>query len=113
VTANFQHGESVTVLRPGTLDRYGDPVPGNPSTTHTIEGCAFAPRSSTELHAQVNTVIVGLTMYAPSGADIKATDTIQRSDGTRWNVEGQPGVWSSPFTGWQPGIVAALERVTG
>jgi len=106
----FPHGETATVQRPGGETRYGDKLPG---TEHTLTGCVFAPRESTELHEFRNTVIVGLTMYAPAGADIRATDTVVRSDGTRWRVEGQPGVFTSPFTGWTPGVVVALERVTG
>lgn len=109
--------ETVTVERPGGTDRYGDSLP---AATRTVAGCIFAPRSSAEgsaLGGRVlgtpNTVITGITGYLPADAAITATDVIVRPDGTRWQVEGEPGLWASPFTGWSPGLEVALVRVEG
>lgn len=104
------HGETVTVTRPGAETRYGDPTPG---TMHTVHGCVFAPRESAELHEQRNTVIVGVTMSAPAGSDIRATDEIVRAGGTRYQVEGEPGGGMSPFTGRAARVRVALRRVSG
>lgn len=106
----FSYGETITVSRPGGQDRYGDPLP---ATTWQPDGLyVFAPRSSTELSDQRSTVIIGLTMYGPV-ADIQPTDTIIRVDGERFRVEGRPGTWHQPFTGWEAGMEVALEKVTG
>lgn len=110
------HGETVAVNRRGGTDKWGQDLPG---TQHTVGPCGFAPRTatgsrnSTEDNAQRNTVITGLTMYAPWGADITSQDVIVRGDGSRWHVEGDVGEWLSPLTGWRAGIEVALVRVSG
>lgn len=106
----FEHGETVTVTRPGGTSRYGDPLPG---VDHVLDGVGFAPRYSTELTAQRSTVIVGLTMLADVGADVLPVDVITRANGKKYQVEGEPGEWISPLTGWHAGVEVALVRVTG
>ena len=108
----FPFGETVTVERPGAEDQYGD-RDADAGTEHTIEGCAFYPRSSDELHEGRSTVITGLVMLAPPGADIRASDTIRREDGSRWPVEGSPLHWTCPLSGWHPGVQVHLRQVTG
>lgn len=110
VTAPFPYGETVTVERPGAADRYADTQPG---TEHTIEGCAFFARYSSELSDGRRTVITGKVVLAPSGSDIRAGDTIRRADGSRWPVEGTPSDEPSPHTGWRPGLRAELKQVAG
>lgn len=113
-----RYGETITVRRPaspGTSPR-GDPLP---AAEHTVDGCVIAPQvsigqaSSGEIVDRRDTVITGLALYAPPGADIQPTDRVVRADGTLWDVEGEPGDWLDPFTGWHPGIVVAIRRVTG
>lgn len=112
----FPFGETITVRRPGGTDQRGDP---EPASTHTVTNCVFAPsvsvgaNVSNELVNRRDTVITGLTLYAPPDADITPTDQIVRADGTVWEVEGQPGDWLTPFTGWHPGIQVGVRRVTG
>lgn len=114
--------ETVTVERPGGVDRYGDRLP---TVSRTVDGCIFAPRgssggvtasregASSGGLASPNTVITGLTAFMPESAAIDATDIVVRADGTRWEVQGEPGLWRSPFTGWTPGLQVALTRVEG
>jgi hypothetical protein len=107
------HGETITVRRPSSpaaTGPRGDPLP---YTTHTVAGCAFAPRASTETVDRRDTVITGLTLFAPPDADIQPTDRIQRADGSLWEVDGEPGDWQTPWTGWHPGLEIAVKRVTG
>lgn len=111
-------GETVTIVRPGppTEDIYGNDVPGAP-TEIPLYGCAVAPRDGTgsasnELLDARDTVITGLTLYAPHGTEIRATDKI-RVGGDLYEVEGQPGSFRSPFTGSTGPVVVALELVTG
>ncbi len=106
----FPHGETVTVERPGEPDQWGQRTPG---TTFTVGGCVFAPRTATEVTYQRVTTITGLTLYAPPGTDIRSTDVIRRSDGTRWHAVGEALVPVSPFTGLAPVLKVPVERVTG
>lgn len=108
----FAHGITVTVERSGGTDRFGNALPG---TSHSIAGCAVAPRSSEERTDGQATVISGRSLYLPAGSDITAHDVVvlngapQPGD-ERWQIEGEPAEWTNPFTGWSPGIVVALTR---
>lgn len=95
--------ETVTVLRPGGTTPFGDPLPGS---SHSVDGCLFAPRSSNESSDFANTVITGAQLFGPAGADIKATDQIQVR-GVVYDVEGDVGDWG------KAGVQVALERSTG
>lgn len=111
-------GDTVTILRPGlaTQDDYGNDVHGAP-TEIPVAGCAVAPRDSTgagsnEIVDARDTVITGLTLWAPYGTDIRATDRI-RVGGLVYEVDGTSGSFRSPFTGSTGPVVATLELVTG
>lgn len=112
------HGDTVTIVRPGppTEDEYGNDVPG-PPTEIPVLGCGVAPRDGTGSGANErtdarDTVITGLTLYAPYGTDIRATDKV-RVGGDLYEVEGQAGSFRSPFTASTGPVVVALELVTG
>lgn len=105
--------ETVTVLR-GGRDRNGDPTGGS---SHTLTGCVVQPRDGNgtggnELTANQDTVITGLSLWAPADADLLPTDRITYR-GLDYDVEGQPGVYRSFVTGAAVGVYAALRRVTG
>lgn len=102
-------GQVVTVRR-YAMDRYGDRTV---TATFTLGRCAFAPRTSNENNDRANTVVADAELYVPPWAGIKASDEVELADGTKWEVAGRPENWRSPFTGWQPGDVVALTRVTG
>lgn len=108
---SFPFGETVTVHRRASRDDFGRQPSEN---THTIDNVAIAPRRSAETNSPTrNTVVTGLTAYMPFDANVRASDVIERFDGTKWNVIGEPLRWRSPLTGWQPGCEVELERVTG
>jgi hypothetical protein len=107
----------VTVRRPA-LDRFGDPI--LPVPEHTVEGCAWAPRSEDEDTNLTETVVTGYWLFAPYGADIHPSDQvvidkIVDDDGTSvvWQVRGEAGRWQSPWTQIEVGLQLALERATG
>lgn len=104
----------ITVIRatPGGHDAYGDP---NESTerSHRLSGCAVAPRTSSDpADRGRHGAIVGLTLYCPPSSDIVATDQVE-IDGVRYDIEGDVGVWSSPFGGDVGGVEVALKRAVG
>lgn len=112
--APFPYGITVEVERAPVDTVHGDVVY---AVSHTIEGCADAPRYSTENNDNRTTVIVGRTLYGPYGADLQATDrVVYPGTGPRkkrtYRVVGDIGQWMNPFTGWKPGFEAALERVS-
>lgn len=107
-------GQTVTVLRstPGGYDADGDPVTST-TAEHDIEGCAVAPRTSEPVDGRGRQgVIVGLTLYAPAGADLLHTDQV-RIDGVVYEIDGEPGVWRSPYSDTVAGIEVALARGEG
>lgn len=107
-------GETVTILRPGTptTDRYGNPVAGA-DVRIDVEGCAVAPRQAGDATEQGRQgVIVGMTVYFPSGTDVRATDRLEVRGETHV-VEGDPGRWVSPFTSVERGVEVATRRVEG
>ena len=108
-------GETVTVLRmvETTTDRYGRPVQTWPEPGVDVDGCAVAPRTSTE-PAQVGRqgVITGVTVYLPAGTAIGPHDRV-RARGVVYDVEGEPGDWRNPYSGRTPGIEVALTRHEG
>lgn len=110
---DYEHGVTITVRRDGEYDRNGDAIPGT-GGDHTIDNCAWAPRATSETNRYGNAVIVGLELFVPYGADIRATDTVLLpGDPVVWFVDGDPGPWRSPFTDWRPGTQVALTRQKG
>lgn len=109
-------GRSVTVHRYET-DRYGDRVE---VSSHQIHRTAFAPRpnemgrGSEEVTDRANQVIADAELYVPYASDIESTDVVELDDGSRWEVSGRPERWTGAFsTGWLPGTVVPLRRMTG
>jgi hypothetical protein len=106
----FQHGITVEVIAVAR-DRYGDTTE---TVVGSIAGCGFAPGSSTENtdnQAQVGTVE---SLYSPpTTVPVNAQSKIRFPDGVVWHVDGEPEWWRHPMTGWSPGGVIRLRRVTG
>lgn len=106
--------EAVTRQRAGTTtDRYGNTVLDwtNPDED-AIDGCAFAPTSTSEDYDQRAAVIQVPMLYAPPGADINAADRIVFR-GTTFEVNGEPATWVDPFSGVEKGIEVPLRVVAG
>lgn len=107
--------ESVTRVRPGTTtDRYGATVDDWTDTSNlAITGCAVAPRDAEEDRGNGRqAVIIGFNVYAPAGADVLPTDRlIVRGD--TYSVDGEPGVWTNPFTDITEGVEIRTRRVEG
>lgn len=113
----FPAGRSVLVWRE-TRDRYGD---AGREGERWLHGVSIAPRVSTEAGGDLRTATVstGLTMLVP-GAEFDGVDGVWISaqhrvqvDDDVYRVQGRPAVWSSPLTGWAPGVQVELEAVEG
>ena len=112
--------ETVVVLRRGPSsgrDGLGLPIPGT-LTEIPLEGCVVSPRQSAppvggEQQQARDTVIVGWTVYAPPGSDVRTTDRV-RVRGQVCEVTGEPGDWGrNPFSGTRGPVQFAADRVTG
>jgi hypothetical protein len=104
-------GPTITRVRsiPGGVDQYGDPIPGSEDSL-VILGAFVAPRTSEDADGRARPgVIVGLTLFAPYDADIDFGDEFDIS-GLRWRIDGVPGQWRQPWTGWEAGMSVALVR---
>lgn len=107
---DFPHGQTITIVHAGSTDVYGDPTAG---TSVDVAGCAIAPRSSSDITDRARSgIIVGLTAYFPPDTVILSSDSFVIA-GTVWQLDGESGDWTSPFTGWKPGVEAALKRGAG
>ncbi len=108
-----QHGETVTLLRTEVTghDEFGNDVLS--PVTVDVRGVAVWPRTaSRDVEGQNTLVISGLFVMLPPGIDVKATDRMLVR-GTRYEVDGEPGVWRSYLTGTDAGTQVALRRVEG
>lgn len=110
----FAGGETVTVIRPATRDRVGDP---GAATTYTIDGCGIAQTSTIGVsNAQQSavsdhrqSVVTAVELMCPPGADIRAGDKVRLPNGKTYLVDGQHWQPHNPFTGWEPGVVVKLK----
>jgi hypothetical protein len=97
---------------PGTVDAYGDQVAGHEALLE-LEGAFVAPRESSDLTDRGRVgVVVGLTLFAPRCTDLRASDQVD-VDGVTYDIDGDPGRWRHPMTGWSAGMTAALTRAQG
>lgn len=107
---------TVTVVRGPGFDAYGDRLSGEP-TRHEISGCALARSTLSEIDDRGREgVISSLTLYAPAGADLLATDQVEITSGPvagLYELDGEPFEWTSPYTGWTPGLEVSLRRAEG
>jgi hypothetical protein len=113
---NFPHGVMVTLVSTTvTDDGLGNTT--EESVTYEWGPCAIAPRYATEsTDPRVAPLIVGKTVMGPpldvdpADLTISSADSLILPDGT-YQVEGLPGEWVSPFTGWAPGLEVQVKKV--
>lgn len=103
--------EIIVVHRPSTeRDRFGQAAGFLPD--RPVRGCVIVPRTSSEDASQrTDQTIIGVTVYAPGGTDIVATDQIT-ARGVRWQVDGMPGDYRSAG-GQRKAVAVNLRRVEG
>lgn len=114
--SGYPFGETVYVLTAGTTtDPYSNETAEDWSAASevAVEGVAVEPRPSQEpVQDARNAVTSGYTLYMPAGTSIDARSRVTVR-GAVFEVLGEPAVWRSPFTGWEPGVVVQVGRVEG
>lgn len=108
-------GKPVTILRPGPRDKFGDPVdPANPFVEISESGWIIAPAATSDVQdGKRNSATARLTAYTPYATIVRHSDNVRLSDGSVWQVDGDPSRWESPFTRRRAGATVDLERFTG
>ena len=106
-------GETVVIVTPA---KDADAYSGDPATDESevaVDGVAVEPRPSSEPQQDArNAVTSGFTLYLPAGTVIGPENAVRVRGGT-FSVLGEPAVWRSPFTGWEPGVIVQCERTEG
>ena len=106
--------QSIKIIRPGTKTVRGSVVPDWEHTADpvTVTGCSVQPAATTlSEDGRVLGLSDGLTVYVPSGTDVKAGDHIE-VDGETYEINGVPRNWTSP-TGRVSNIQLNLKRYSG
>lgn len=99
------------------LDQDAEDTHGNPveSWADPVDwpGCAVAPSKSDEpVEAGRTAVITLLDVFGPYDMVVGPHDrAVWR--GTEYEVVGEPGYWSNPFTGATPGCEFKMRRADG
>lgn len=109
----YPSGEDITVTSrtAASTDDYGNAT--YTTSTRTIEDVPVAPRTSGDVTENGRDgQVIGLTIYPPADCGIVADDEIGVRGGT-YRIVGDPALWSSPWSGWDPGLAIDLERVAG
>lgn len=103
---------SVTRIRPAGLDDMGDPI-GDPVRT-SIDVTGWAPSTSTDITDRAREgVVARFTLYGPIGLDLVHTDLVDIGDGHEYQLDGDPGPWVNPLTGWAAGSTVDIWRAAG
>lgn len=109
--------DAVTVVRPATRAVRGTTVPDWANARrHRVTGCIVQlPSTSMDLDGRTQTELAG-TLYAPTGADVRAGDRVEWTDGRgvthKLAVDGEPMPWASP-TGRVSHVQARLAEWRG
>ena|GEM_PF-2150160 len=115
----FEHPESASIITRTVTgqDSDGNDVYGTASTATTgvyapSSGVAGVAGSAEAMQGQ-EMVVTQPTFYLSDGAPVPtATDRLQVR-GLLYEIDGEAAVYHNPFTGYEPGPVLRLTRVTG
>lgn len=107
----FAHPETFTRVTRGVTgqDSDGNDVYGD---VETPTSGAFAPAGSTELIQGETVVLTHDTIYLSDGEPVPTASDKIRARGNLYSIDGEPEIYHNPFTGYEPGAVVRLLKVT-
>lgn len=108
----FPFPEAFTILTETVTGQDGDGNDVRTSTEVPTLG-AFAPEGSTELIQGQTTVLDHDTVYLNDGEPAPSATDKMRVRGAVYDVDSRPAQFHNPFTGYEPGAVVTLLKVTG
>jgi len=108
----FPYGQTVTVINRTVSgkDTYGNDTYAEARTD--IPDCVVQTSISSEQIEFTDQVSDGLTIFFPYGTDVDAIDAVEYK-GIRYEMQGNPSVWVSPFSGHTAPIQVSVTRITG
>lgn len=109
---SFPYGQTVTLIRrtvSGRDERGNDVYSESPSQ---VPQAVIAPAGSTEFIQFTDQVTTDITVFLPYGTEVSATDAVEIG-GQRYEIQGEPSEWRSPFSGSTSPIQLRLSRITG
>lgn len=94
-------------------DAYGDMQRTGTPASSDIRGCTVNPRSSSDVTEPARQgIVVGYTVLAPASAVIDAVTDQIGYNGDTYDIEGDVGAWSSPYSKIN-GIEFGIRRAVG
>lgn len=108
----YPYGTVVTLVKrtKGPPDSFGNDT--WVTTTVDVIAQAFDPGISSEQVQGQDVLTTQPKVFLPPGTDVSYLDAVI-INGEQSEVDGSPSQPISPFTGWQPGVIVKLKRVTG
>lgn len=107
------NGQPVTLVRravSGQDARHNDVFT---ETSVSIPYCIIAPGASSEVTTGTEVVGSDVTVYFPDGTNVDANDAMILPDGGKYEIQGNPNQWHSPFTGMTSFVEVRGRLVTG
>lgn len=109
---SFPYGQTVTVIGRSVSgqDAYGNDTYSETRTD--ITPCVVQTAGSVETIQFTDQVSDDLTIFLPFGTDLTAIDAVEVG-GVRYEVQGDPSEWTSPFSGHSAPIQIRATKITG
>ncbi|MDE8648081.1 hypothetical protein PXH69_24180 [Rhodococcus qingshengii] len=114
----FTNGDSVTILRSGGRNRFGDTEYEESHQIHNV-GIHYSDgrkvkSNDDESEAEFrDTFVTDITLFCPTGSNIEVTDKVELPDGSICRVTRKPFPFKSPISGWAPGMTVMLRLIEG
>lgn len=108
----FTYGQTVTIVRriPAGRDEYGNDK--FTDQTEDIPLVVVAPANSSEIISFTEQTDDTVMLYFPTGTDISYLDAVL-IDGDKYEVQGNPQGFLSPFSGHSSPVQVRVHRVSG
>ena len=106
------YAEAATIVTRGVTGKDGDGNDVIGDTGATPTSGVFSPEGATELTQGEDLLLTHPRFYFMDGAPVPAATDQLIVRGSRYDIDGEPSVFQSPFTGLKPGPVVKLLKVT-
>lgn len=108
----FTYGQTVTIVQriPAGQDEYGNDA--FTDQTVDIPLCVVAPANTSETFSFTEQVSDTVMVYFPAGTEVGYLDAVL-INGDKYEVQGNPQSFISPFSGHDSPVQVRVSRVTG
>lgn len=111
-THPFPYAQTITVLRRvlAEPDQYGNDTYTDAAVQ--VSGCVVQPAGSNEQTQFTDQISTDITVFMPYGTDVSPLDALV-INGVKYEIQGIPQQWRSPFSGHTSPIQLRASLVTG